>query len=159
MVSTPPAVAGPAPDPAQLGTGQLGTAQLGPTPAVGAGTQVLAAADFSVGVTPQALLATVAMRRGQSTAPTADQEIEDFVYDALDLLSGATDVEARCEGGKVQLTGSVPNKRVKRDIGEVVWAIPSVNDVQNNITITARRRSRGQGREAEAAAGPARKQG
>jgi hypothetical protein len=159
-----PMQAGPAPDPGQLSTGQLGTgqlatAQLGPAPAGGAGMQTLAGSDFAMGITPQALLATVAMRRGQPIVPTSDQEIEDFVYDALDLLSGATDVEARCEGGKVLLAGSVSNKRVKRDIGEIAWAIPSVNDVQNNITIAARRRSRGQAREAEAAAGAARKQG
>lgn len=154
-----PMLAAPAPDPGQLGTGQLATAQPGPAPAGGAGMQALAGADFATGITPQALLATVAMRRGQPMVPTTDQEIEDFVYDALDLLSGATDVEARCEGGKVLLTGSVSNKRVKRDIGEITWAIPSVNDVQNNITIAARRRSRGQAREAEAAAGAARKQG
>ena len=158
-MSSGPMLAGPPPDPTQLGAAQLGTAQLGLTPAVGAAVQALAASDFAVGITPQALLATVAMRRGQPMGPTTDQEIEDFVYDALDLLSGATDVEARCEAGKVLLTGSVPNKRVKRDIGEVAWAIPSVNDVQNNITIIAKRRSRGQGREAEAAAGATRKQG
>jgi hypothetical protein len=159
VVPNAPMLTGPAQDPGQVGTGQPGTAQLGVAPAVAAGMQALAASDFAVGITPQALLATVAMRRGQPMGPTTDQEIEDFVYDALDLLSGAADVEARCEGGKVLLTGSVPNKRVKRDIGEVAWAIPSVNDVQNTITISPRRRSRGQGREAEAAAGAARKQG
>lgn len=159
MVSSAPMLAGPAPDPAQLATGQPGTPQLGLAPAGGAAMQALSGSDFAMGITPQALLATVAMRRGQPLVPTTDQEIEDFVYDALDLLSGATDVEARCEGGKVLLTGSVSNKRVKRDIGEIAWAIPSVNDVQNNITIAARRRSRGQAREAEAAAGAARKQG
>ena len=57
------------------------------------------------------------------------------------------------------LTGSVPQKRLKRDIGEVAWAIPNVNDVQNNVTIAARRRSRS-GRDAEAptVAGGTRKQ-
>lgn len=151
-----PMLAGPAPDPAQLSTTQIGLA-----PAVAAGVQMLTAPDFAMGIAPQALLATVAMRRGQPMGPTNDQEVEDFVYDALDLLSGANDVETRCEGGKILLTGLVPNKRVKRDIGEIAWAIPSVNDVQNNITITARRRSRAQNREAEAAAaaGATRKQG
>ncbi|HJZ77743.1 MAG TPA: BON domain-containing protein [Vicinamibacterales bacterium] len=112
------------------------------------GTPVLAAVEFATGVTPQTLLATIAMRRGQPMGPTNDQEIEDFIGDALDLLPGANDVEVRCDAGRATLTGSVPQKRLKRDIGEVAWTIPNVNDVQNNITIAARRRSRS-GRESE----------
>jgi hypothetical protein len=88
------------------------------------------------------LLAAVAMRRGQPHGPTTDQEIEDFIYDAFDLLPGAADVEIRCEGGRATLTGTVQHKRVKRDVGEVAWAIPALYDVQNNVTITSRRRSR-----------------
>jgi hypothetical protein len=111
--------------------------------------------EIAVGITAPALLAAVAIRRGQPLGPTNDQEMEDFIYDALDLLPGATDVEVRFEGGRVTITGTVPHKRLKRDVGEIAWAIPSVNDVQNNITITARRRSR---RENEPqAAGAARK--
>jgi hypothetical protein len=101
-----------------------------------------AGAEIAVGVPAPTLLAAVAMRRGQPLGPTNDQETEDFIYDALDLLPGANDVEVRCEGGRATITGTVPHKRVKRDVGEVAWAIPSLNDVQNNITITARRRSR-----------------
>jgi hypothetical protein len=108
-------------------------------------------------VTPQALLTTVAMRRGQLTGPANDQDVEDFIYDALELLPGSNDVEVRCENGRVTLTGSVAHKRVKRDAGEVVWAIPSVNDVQNNITIATRRRSRGQSREMEGPSSAGRK--
>ena len=104
--------------------------------------------DFA-GITPQALLATVALRRGQPTGPANEQDVEDFVYDALELLPGANDVEVRCENGRVTLAGSAPHKRVKRDAGEIVWAIPSVNDVQNNVTIATRRRSRSQAREAD----------
>jgi osmotically-inducible protein OsmY len=103
---------------------------------------------FGVGtgaITAQTLVGAIAMRRGQPLGPTNDQEIEDFIADALDLLPGTNDVEVRCEGGKATLTGSVPHKRVKRDAGEIAWAIPSVNDVQNNVNIAARRRSRGQG--------------
>lgn len=111
------------------------------------------------GITAPALVAAIAVRRGQPLGPTNDQEIEDFIADALDMLPGTSDVEVRCDGGRVILTGSVPHKRIKRDVGEIAWAIPSINDVQNNVTITARRRSRGQGRETEAAASsPARKQ-
>jgi BON domain len=115
-------------------------------------------AEIAVGVAAPALLAAVAMRRGQPLGPTNDQETEDFIYDALDLLPGATDVEVRCEGGRATITGTVPHKRLKRDVGEIAWAIPSLNDVQNNITITARRRSRGQGREPEPPSVGARKQ-
>jgi hypothetical protein len=109
---------------------------------------VAPAFDFA-GITPQALLATVALRRGQPTGPANDQDVEDFIYDALDLLPGANDVDVRCESGRVTLAGTAAHKRVKRDAGEIVWAIPSVNDVQNNITIATRRRSRSQVRETE----------
>jgi hypothetical protein len=112
-------------------------------------------AEIAIGVTAPALLAAVAMRRGQPLGPTNDQEIEDFIYDALDLLPGASDVEVRCEGGRAIVTGSVPHKRLKRDVGEIAWAIPSLNDVQNNITIAARRRGRAQARENEPASGGA----
>ena len=43
---------------------------------------------------------------------------------------------------RTTLTGQVSHKRLKRDAGEIAWAIPSVNDVQNNVTIVPRRRSR-----------------
>ena len=141
---------------ANRGMMQAGTSDPGqsmnavwPVAAAGAGLPNPATA-----VTPQALLTTVAMRRGQLTGPTNDQDVEDFIYDALDLLPGSNDVEVRCENGRVTLTGSVVHKRVKRDAGEVVWAIPSVNDVQNNITIATRRRSRAQARELEGTSSP-----
>lgn len=107
----------------------------------------------------QGLLAAVAMRRGQPMGPSNDQEIEDFMYDALEYLPGATDVEVRCEsGGRITLTGNVAHKRLKHDVGEIAWTIPAVSDVQNNLTITARRRR--SPRESEGAQpGGARKQG
>jgi hypothetical protein len=100
-------------------------------------------------VTAPALLGAVAMKRGQPSGPTNDQEIEDFLYDALELLTGTNEVEVRCEGGRVTLTGSVQHKRLKRDVGEIAWAIPTVNDVQNNLSIATRRRSRSSTREGE----------
>ena len=100
--------------------------------------------DTGAGVTAPMLLAAVAMRRGQPLGPTSDQEVEDFIYDALDFLPGTSEVEVRCEGGRATLTGTVQQKRFKRDVGEIAWAIPSVNDVQNNVAIAARRRSRTQ---------------
>jgi hypothetical protein len=112
----------------------------------------------TAGVPAPTLLAAVAMRRGQPQGPTNDHEVEDFIYDAFELLPGAGDVEVRCESGRATLTGSVQHKRVKRDVGEIAWAIPGLNDVQNNVTITSRRRTRAASREAEPAAA-SRKQG
>jgi len=109
-------------------------------------------------VTAPALLGAVAMKRGQPSGPSNDQEIEDFLYDALELLTGTNDVEVRCEGGRVTLTGSVQHKRLKRDVGEIAWAIPTVSDVQNNVSIATRRRSRSSAREGEAPNTPSRKQ-
>jgi len=107
--------------------------------------------DPGFGVPPAAVLAAVAMRRGQSQGPSNDQEVEDFLYDALEFLPGTSDVEVRYENGRATLTGSVHHKRIKRDVGEIAWAIPNVNDVQNNVVITSRRRTRtGSGRETEA---------
>ena len=131
--------------------------------------QTIAPAAFGVGTavpgfgvpelgTVQGLLTLVAMRRGQPTGPTNDNEIEEFIYDALEFLPGSNEVEVRCEGGRATVTGSVPHKRLKRDVGEIAWAIPAINDVQNNVTITARRR-RAQAREAETPQQTARKQG
>ena len=134
------------------GTGALGFAAglsaVGPGP-VASSMPAFASPEIAVGVTALALLATVAMRRGQPFGPTNDREIEDFIDDALDLIPGTSDVEVRCEGGRATFTGSVPHKRVKRDIGEIAWAIPTLTDVQNNIMIAARRRSRPPNREAE----------
>jgi hypothetical protein len=104
-------------------------------------------------VTAPLLLAAVAMRRGQPQGPSTDQEVEEFMYDALELLPGAADVEIRCEGGRVTLTGTVQHKRIKRDVGEIAWAIPVLNDVDNNVTIASRRRTRSASREPEAASG------
>jgi hypothetical protein len=102
------------------------------------------------------LLTLVAMRRGQPMGPTSDTEIEEFIYDALEYLPASSEVEVRVDGGRATLTGSVPHKRLKRDIGEIAWAIPAINDVQNNVTISPRRRR--VGREGEPPQSP-RKQG
>jgi hypothetical protein len=117
--------------------------------------------DPAGGMTAPLLIAAVAMRRGQPHGPTNDQEVEDFIYDAFEVFPGVADVEVRCEGGRVTLTGSVQHKRLKRDVGEIAWAIPVLHDVQNNVTITSRRRTRsGSSRETEVpAAAVNRKQG
>ncbi len=135
-----------------------------PALAPGPGTPIPASAtmfmgsDIPNGVTAEALLAAVAMRRGQPLGPTSDAEVEDFISDALDLAPGANDVEVRCESGRVILTGTVSHKRLKRDVGEIAWTIPSVSDVQNNVTIATRRRSRGRETAEQPAPVAARKQ-
>jgi hypothetical protein len=111
-------------------------------------------------MTAPMLLAAVAMRRGQPQGPTTDQDVEDLLYDAFEVLPGAADVEVRCEGGRATLTGNVQHKRVKRDVGEIAWSIPGLQDVQNNVMITSRRRTRPTaGRETEAPSVAGRKQG
>jgi BON domain-containing protein len=112
-------------------------------------------------VTAPVLMASIAVRRGLPQGPTNDHDVEELLYDAMELLPGSSDVEVRCESGRVTLTGNVPHKRIKRDVGELAWAIPAINDVQNTVTITGRRRSRPFGRENEqqqAAAAQSRKQ-
>ena len=136
-----------------FGWGGLGrTLSLTPTPL----SIPFVAAD---GITAPALLTAIALRRGQPQGPVSDQDVEEFIYDAVEVLTGAADVEVRCEGGRVTLSGSVPHKRFKRDVGEIAWAIPGINDVQNTVAITTRRRSRAFVREGEAqSSAPGRKQ-
>jgi len=129
------------------GPAAFGVAAGGVTPPiggmpVGATIPSFAGSDVAVGVPVSALLATVALRRGQPLGPSSDQEIEDFIYDALELLPGSGEVDVRCEAGRVTFTGTVHYKRLKRDVGEVAWAIPGVNDVHNTVTIAVRRRPR-----------------
>jgi hypothetical protein len=95
------------------------------------------------------LVAAVAMHRGRPHGPTSDQEVEEVLYDTLELFSGAGEVDVRCESGRVTLSGAVSHKRLKHDIGEIAWAIPVINDVSNNITIAPRRRTRAFAREGE----------
>src|SRR5262249_8684952 len=105
-------------------------------------------------ITAPALLTAVALRPGQPQGPSQDQEGEDFVYDALELLPGANDAEVRCGKGKGTVTVTVQHKRMKRDVGEIAWAIPVLHDVQNNVIIASRRRARAGARENETPAPP-----
>jgi hypothetical protein len=114
----------------------------------------LAGPEVVNGPTARAVLTAVAIRRGQPMGPTNDQEFEEFIYDAFDML-GANDVEVRIDGGRAILTGNVVHKRLKRDVGEIAWAIPGLSDVQNNVTIVGRRRARG--RDSESQPTPSRK--
>ena len=133
----------------------------GPSDAYGYGASgipgvipALAGPDVLNAPPARALVAAVALRRGQPMGPTNDQEIEEFIYDAFEMLLGTNEVEVRVDGARATLTGSVAHKRLKRDVGEVAWAIPNVADVQNNVTIVGRRRARA-GRETEPQSAPA----
>jgi hypothetical protein len=118
----------------------------------------LTGTDIATGVPVASLLATVALRRGQPQGPSNDQEVEDFIYEALELLPGTSDVEVRCDSGRATLSGVVHHKRIKHDVGELAWAIPGLIDVQNNVTIASRRRARAaSGRELEVPANQNRK--
>jgi hypothetical protein len=107
--------------------------------------------ELPIAMAAPAILAAVAMRRGQPMGPTSDQEIEEFIYDALELLPGTSEVEARCDNGRATLTGTVQHKRLKHAVGELAWAIPHISDVQNDVAIATRRRARSH-RETETAA-------
>jgi len=124
-----------------------------PTLSIPGGGPVLGALAPQVPVgSASQLVAAVAVRRGQPNGPTTDQDVEELIYDTLELLPGTSDVEARCEGGRLTLSGNVSHKRLKRDIGEIAWSIPILVDVMNTLTITSRRRTRGFSRDTEGAA-------
>ena len=114
----------------------------------------MAGFDGPTAPTVGSLLAAVAIRRGQPAGPSTDAELEEFLYDCVEFLPGTGDVDIRCEGGRVTFSGTVAHKRQKRDVGEIAWSIPTINDVHNNVTIAPRRRARAQTRETEAHAGP-----
>jgi hypothetical protein len=168
---------GPGPSLAQLGPVGPSVGQFGPVvPSLGqlgpvgpsyanAGSPLTMSGNIATpfvvpgGVPASTVIATMAMRRGQPQGPASDQDVEELLLDAIELIPSAGEVEVRCESGRVSLTGSVPNKRVKRDVGELAWAIPGINDVHNTLNIQNRRRSRGFTREPEAQpSGPSRKQ-
>ena len=133
-------------------TGTLGTSAMRVPDPVSYGTPgAFGAVGYEVQTMPTAgsIIALVAARRGQLAGPSTDAELEDFLYDCLEFLPGTNEVEIRCESGRVLFSGTVPHRRQKRDIGEIAWNIPTVSDVQNNAAITARRRARPTGREAE----------
>jgi len=146
FVQVPPVWAGPASWPSSWLPQAPGS--VAPLPITNGAVLGALAPQAPVGSASQ-LVAAVAMRRGQPNGPTTDQDVEELIYDTLELLPGASDVEARCEAGRVTLSGTVSQKRLKRDIGEIAWSIPSLVDVMNTVTITSRRRARGFAREGE----------
>jgi len=147
FVQLPPVWAGPTPWPSSWPpqtAGPVSPLTMANGPVIGAATpQPFASASM--------LVAAVALRRGQPNGPTTDQDVEELMYDTLELLPGAGDVEVRCEGGRLLLSGAVSHRRLKHDIGEIAWSIPNLVDVMNTVTITSRRRTRGFPRDAREA--------
>jgi hypothetical protein len=94
----------------------------------------------------------------QTGLPT-DAEIEEIINDALDqhpAIPLDADIEIKSDAGQVVLSGTVPDKRIKRAAGEVAWWIPGVTDVNNTITVSGRRQAqatRRRSRQATATAG------
>jgi hypothetical protein len=115
--------------------------------------------EVPIAMVAPAILAAVAMRRGQPIGPTSDQEIEEFIYDALELLPGTSEVEVRCDNGRATLTGTVQHKRLKHAVGELAWAIPHISDVENDVAIATRRRARSHRETETAPTSSGRKQG
>lgn len=112
------------------------------TPGIAINSLALNSPPPVYGVDAASLVSAIAVRRGQPQGPVNDQDVEELIYDTLEWLPGGGDVEVRSENGRVTLTGSVPHKRTKRDVGEIAWAIPAVQDVQNSVAIASRRRAR-----------------
>jgi hypothetical protein len=129
--------------------GQMPVLQGGPYSAPTAYSMPAMGLEVPATTTAPALLAAVALKRNQPLGPTNDQEIEDFIYDALELFPGASEVEVQADGGRITLTGRVQHKKLKHDAGELAWATRGVEDVQNDVTIMMRRRVRGASREKE----------
>jgi hypothetical protein len=78
------------------------------------------------------------------TGLPTDAEIEEIINDALDqhpAIPLDADLEIKCDAGQVVLSGTVPDKRIKRAAGEVAWWIPGVTDVNNSIVVTGRRQT------------------
>jgi len=157
FVQVPPVWNGPAPWPSSWPP--QAASSLSPLPMAN-GAVIAPLAPQPVG-SASVLVAAIAMRRGQPNGPTTDQDVEELMYDTLELLPGAGDVEVKCEGGRLTLSGTVSHRRLKRDIGEIAWSIPNLVDVMNTVLITSRRRTRGIPREGESAvpANAGRKQG
>src|SRR4051794_24485075 len=57
---------------------------LPPTPSLGSVGAAAAEPMMPATITASALVAAVALRRGQPQGPANDQEVEDFLYDALE---------------------------------------------------------------------------
>jgi osmotically-inducible protein OsmY len=88
----------------------------------------------------------VASATGTSVAGSiSDDALRERVFDALEssfLIPADAEIDVDVHDGIVQLSGSVPNKRIKHIVGEHVWWIPEVTDVKNDLEVSRHRRGR-----------------
>jgi len=73
----------------------------------------------------------------------SDEEIRNELYDALDedpQIPYDTDIDVEINDGVVTLTGIVRSRYIKMAAGNCAWMTPGVQDVNNNLTVTGRRR-------------------
>ena len=75
--------------PMAMGNGPIAAPIFGPSTTPYSNAFSFVGRDFGSGLSAPALLAAIAMRRGQPQGPTNDQEVEDFIYDVLEVLPGA----------------------------------------------------------------------
>ena len=78
--------------------------------------------------------------RGPKGYQRTDERIQEEVCDRLTEHPDvdATEVEVSVENGEVTLGGTVPDRRMKRDIEDCLEAISGVRDVQNRIRVGGR---------------------
>ncbi len=80
-----------------------------------------------------------------ATGLPTDEEIEEMVYDAMDadpLIPYDADIDVSVDAGVVTISGTVPNKRIKHASGDNAWWVPGVVDVNNELAVSGRRKSR-----------------
>jgi osmotically-inducible protein OsmY len=63
--------------------------------------------------------------------PVECLDVSDLANERLDV----SDVRVSVAGGKVTLEGTVPERRMKHEIEELVDACPGVQDIENRIRV------------------------
>jgi len=69
--------------------------------------------------------------RERLSCPFVRLDAGDFTSENLDV----SDVSLEVQGGKVTLTGTVPERRMKRCVEDIVDACPGVQDIDNRIQV------------------------
>lgn len=95
-----------------------------------------------------------AMHRGKGPKgyQRSDDRIRESVCEALehDAHVDATHIEVVVKNGEVILTGTVDDRRMKRDAEDCVHHLPGVKDVQNSLRVAGERQSVSQDGKSEA---------
>lgn len=89
----------------------------------------------------------------------SDERIREDVNDALteDRMVDASEIEVEVSNGEVTLSGSVPERRMRRRAEDLVEAASGVSYVQNNLRVT--RRDEGESRSGRSGQGQSSSQG